>query len=429
MKQWQYGVVLGLFVVAATACSSGSGEESNRPEQPANAEGKTVVTWSVQQPSPFYQTVEKKFETKYPDIDLQIKVTEDYEQYQKNTNTEILSGKGPDIFEISGLPIEDYENKNLLLNMGELMEQDATLDQNDLQMNVLNALKSQDGLYAMPIGFNLRAFVGDGAIVRDANIDDRNWNWKQFEDLSREWGEKGTDRRYAMAGEGPDYILSEMIVDKYKEFVDPAAKKAMFDSPSFVDTMQGVKQMYDRKVMTSEMADEGKQMFYSVVLRSPADFIDSLYRYSSDPMLLRKPEQSGGTRIVPATEFAIQARSPAREEAWKLVTFLLSEDGQALQDREGLSLLKSVNEKRLSEIQKQVNDGTYKTSDGKSPKVPDEAFAAFKAFINSADNYADVDGKVVSIVGEESLAFFNGQKTAEEAAKLIQNRVTTLLNE
>lgn len=429
MNKWQGMILTGFIIASATACSSGGGEAAESAKNQANKEGKTVVTLSVQQPSAFYEAAEKKFEAKHPDIDLQIQITEDYAQYQKTTNTAILSGKGPDIFEISSLPIDDYVSKNILLNMEELLEQDKTLNKSDLQMNILDALKSDNGLYAMPFGFYLRAFVGDGDILKNASIDDKQWTWKEFEEISKKLGENGADRRYALANNPPDVLLQEMIVDRYAEFVDHTAKKASFDSPQFVDALQQIKNMYDRKVMTSEPADEGKQMFYSTVLRSPADFMHGLHDFFSNPKPLQKPEQKGGTRIVTASQFAIQAKSPVKEEAWKFIAFMLSEDGQSLQEREGFSLLKSVNEKQLNDIQEQVKSGTYKLSDGKAARVPDEEFAKFKQFIDTADNYADADGKVISIVGEEAIAYFSQQKTAEEVAKLIQNRVTTYLNE
>lgn len=429
MRKWPSMVSMGILILLVSACGSGGGKQSESSKDSVNPEGKTVVTLSVQQADSFYETAKKKFEEKYPDIELQIQVTEDYEQYQKTTNTAILSGKGPDIFEISGLPIKDYVNKNLLLNMEDLIEQDKTIDKSNLQMNILDAIKSNDSLYAMPFGFYLRAFVGDGDILGNTRIDDRNWTWKEFEEISKELGASGTERRYAMTGEAPDFRMQEMIVDRYAEFVDTAEKKAMFDSPLFVDAMQQIKDMYDHKVMTSEPADIGKQMFYSTVLSSSADFIDGLHLYFSNPKLLQKPEQRGGTRIVPASQFSIQAQSPVKEEAWKFIVFMLSEEGQSLQERQGFSLLKSVNEKKLDDIQEQVNNGTYKTPDGKAPKVSDDEFAKFKDFINTADNYSEGGGKVISIVGEESMAFFSGQKTAEEVAKLIQNRVTTYLNE
>ncbi|GGH19629.1 ABC transporter substrate-binding protein [Paenibacillus segetis] len=429
MKKRLCMICIGILMTTTTACGSGGSNNLASTEEPVNKEGKKVLTLSLNQPSEFIQAAEKKFEEKYPDIDLQIQTTVDYEKYQKTTNTAVLSGKGPDIFEISSLPIDDYISKKLILNMDDFMEQDQTLDKNDLQMNILELMKKSGGMYAIPFGFSLRAFVGDGDMLGNTNIDDKNWTWKEFEVISKNLVENGTDRRYALANDPPELLLTEMIVDKYSEFVDHTAKKAKFDSPLFVGMMQQIKKMYDDKVMTSESADIGKQLFYSTVLRSPADFIDGTYIFFSNPKLLQKPEQKGGARIIPELQFSIQANSPAKEEAWKFIAFLLSDDGQSLQEREGFSLLKSVNEKQLNDIQEQVESGEYKLPDGKSPKVSDEDFTRFKQFISTADNYTDLDGKVIFIIGDDSRSFFSGQKSAEEVAKLIQNRVTIYLNE
>lgn len=429
MKKWLCMIFIGILMTTTTACGSGGSEKVESKEKATTKEGKTVVTLSMLQPSAFIQTAEQKFEEKYPDIDLQIQTTDDYEKYQKTTNTALLSGKGPDIFEISSLPIDDYMSKKLLLNMDDFMEQDKTLDKSDLQMNILELMKLNGGMYTMPFAFSLRAFVGDGDMLGNTNIDDKNWTWKEFEETSKKLGENGTERRYALANDPPEFLLTEMILDKYTEFVDHTAKKAKFDSPLFVGVMQQIKKMYDDKVMTSEPADIGKQLFYSTVLRSPADLINGPYSFFSNPKLLQKPEQKGGTRIIPELQFAIQANSPVKEEAWKFIAFLLSDDGQSLQEREGFSLLKSVNEKQLNDIQEQIKSGKYKLPDGKSPKVSDEEFTQFKQFISTADNYTDVNVKVISIIGDESRSFFSGQKSAEEVAKLIQNRVTIYLNE
>ncbi|MGO4695897.1 ABC transporter substrate-binding protein [Paenibacillus sp. 2TAB26] len=426
MKKILFIMVLMLVM---TACSSGGGEELESANKPGSSEGKTVVTLAARQPSIFLQTAEKKFEDKYPDIDIQIQVTEEYEKYTKTTNAALLSGKGPDIFDISSLPIEDYVSKKLILNMDELMEKDKTINKSDLQMNILDQLKSNDGMYTMPFGFSLRAFIGDGDILGNTDIDDKNWTWKEFEKTVKVLGEKGPERRYAMANDPPEMLLQEMLMDKYSEFVDHAAKEAKFDSPLFMEAMQQIKGMFDNKVMTAEQADIGKQMFHSIVIESPADFINAPLLYFSNPKLLQKPEQKGGTRIITYSRFAIQAQSPVKEEAWKFISFLLSVEGQSLQDRVGFSLLKSVNEKQLNEIQQQVKGGTYKLPDGKVPQVTDEQFNQFKELTSTADNYSDVDGKVFSIVGDEASSFFSEQKSAEEVAKLIQNKVTTYLNE
>ncbi|QGQ99123.1 extracellular solute-binding protein [Paenibacillus psychroresistens] len=436
MKKWLGMILIGTLLTAMTACGgSGGSAEPASTEKVVIKEGKKVVTLAIQKlhaldkSSAFYQTAEKKFEEKYPDIDLQIQITEDYEKYQKTTNAALLSGKGPDIFEISSLPIDDYVSKKLILNMNESIEQDKTLNKSDLQMNILDVMKQNGGLYVMPLGFSLRGFVGDGDILKNANVDDKNWNWKEFAEISKKLGDSGTERRYALANDPPELLLQEMIVDNYAEFVDHTTKKAKFDSPLFLEAMQQIKKMYDDHVMTSEPADVGKQMFYSIRLQSPADFINASHMYFSNPKLLQKPEQKGGARIIPVSQLAINTNSPVKVAAWEFIAYLLSADGQSLQDREGFSLLKSVNEKQLNDIQEKVKSGTFKLSNGKVPKVSDEEFMQFKQLISTADNYSDVNGSLISIIGDEPRAFFSEQKSAEEVAKLIQNKVTTILNE
>ncbi|MWV42840.1 extracellular solute-binding protein [Paenibacillus sp. HJL G12] len=446
MKKWLMVIFMGALVTTTSACGSGGSDKPGSKEKQTTKDGKTIVTLSIQEATPFYQSLEKKFEAKYPDIDLQIKSYKnmgeqwdsgDYEKYKKTTNTAMLSGKGADIIEVGGLPVEEYVNKHLLLNMNDLMKQDKTLNTNDLQTSILDALKLSGGMYTIPSGFFLRAFVGDGNVIKNSGVkvDDKNWNWKEFEATSKELiqqaGKSGKRQLYALANNPPEVTLQEMAVDNYTEFVDSTSKTSTFDGPAFIELMQQIKQMYDEKIMTSNQAEMGNQLFYSTVLFSPTDFVDGPYSYFENPLLLQKPHtgKAGGMRIIPSSQFAIQAKSPVKEEAWKFIAFLLSDEAQSLQEREGFSLLTSVNNKKLDEVQVKVKDGAYKLPDGKTAKVPDDAFMQFKQLVQSADQYAELDGKVISLIGEEGLSFFSGQKSAEEVAKLIQNRATTYLNE
>ncbi|GIO34416.1 MULTISPECIES: ABC transporter substrate-binding protein [Paenibacillus] len=442
MKKWLLMMIAGALMITTTACSSGSSGK----EKQTTKEGKTVITLSLQESSPFYEILKKKFEEKYPDIDLQIKSYKnageqwgqgEYEKYVKTTNTALLSGKGADIIELSGLPLEEYVSKKMLLDMKDLMDQDQTLDKNDVQMKVLESLKLKGGMYTIPAGFGIAAFVGDGNVLKNSTvkIDDKSWSWNTFEEISKQLIQQarksGSKQLYALANYPPDMLLEEMVVENYAQFVDGETKKGKFDSPEFVELMQQIQNMYEEKVMTADQAEMGHQLFSPASLLSPGDLIDVLYSSFENPVLLQKPHtgQSEGTRIFPLNEFAIRANSPVKDEAWKFISFLLSDEAQSLQDREGFSLLASVNDKKINELQEKAKSGTYKLPDGKKAKISDDAFTQFKQFVHSAYRYVNVDGRVVPIIGEESATFFNGQKSAEEVAKLIQNRVTTYLNE
>ncbi|MGE6663808.1 extracellular solute-binding protein [Paenibacillus xylanexedens] len=443
MKKWLLLLSMGALITSLTACSSGG---SSTADKVTSKDGKTVLTLSVTESTPFYQTVEKKFEEKYPDIDLQINAHKtgeqwgsgEYEKYRNSMNTAMLSGKSMDIIEVDDLPFKEYVSKGFLLDMNDLLNKDQTLDKDDLQMNILDGLKVNDGMYTVPLGYMLRAFVGDGEMLSNANVkfDDKTWNWKEFEKVSKEVIQKksGTDEVYALASYPPELLFQEMLVENYAAFVDPSAKKATFDSTEFVNLFEQVKQMYEEKIVTSEEAKPGNQMFNSTSITSPIDFIEGSYMIFDQPKLLQSPQagETGdrkGSRVSTIKQFAIHAKSPVKDEAWKFISFLLSEEVQMLQDREGFSMLKSVNEKKIDDLQEKVKNGEYKLPNGEMAKVSDEQFAVFKQMVQSADQYVDLDVKVLSIVGEESVAFFSGQKTAEEVAKLIQNRVTTYLNE
>lgn len=52
-----------------------------------------------------------------------------------------------------------------------------------------------------------------------------------------------------------------------------------------------------------------------------------------------------------------------------------------------------------------------------------------RELVGSASSYNKVDRQILSILQEETQAFFNGQKNAEETAETIQDRVYTYINE
>ncbi|MFS0840592.1 ABC transporter substrate-binding protein [Paenibacillus sp. 1P03SA] len=443
-------VVFICAALATSACGAGGSGEAggtSAKEKPKSKDGKTIVTLSLKSSDPFFQTVEKKFEEKYPDIDLQIQSYKqasekwgagDFEKYVKTTNTALLSGKGADIIELSDLPVDKYVHGKLVANLNEMFDQDKTLKKEELNLNILSGMKKKDGgLYTLPASFYLRTYIGDGDSIKKANvqIDDAKWTWNQFEETAKKVREKdggGGKAKRPVFTEDPGVILQEIIMDRYGELVDPATMKAKFDSPAFTDLLKSIKNMYDEKIMKSETAEGETALFYSAAFLTPQDMVVNPHESYSNPKLLQKPHAEGtkgGIRIIPVHEFAVQAKSSVKAEAWTFLSFLYSKDVQSLQDLKGFSLLKEVNDKKLDEIQKQVRAGTFKLPTGKTAKISDDQFNHYKQLIRKAESFSAFDMKVLSIINEETPAYFSGQKPAEEVAKLIQNRATTYLNE
>ena len=63
------------------------------------------------------------------------------------------------------------------------------------------------------------------------------------------------------------------------------------------------------------------------------------------------------------------------------------------------------------------------------PEISPEEYTAAAELIQGAAYCADNESPAISIVKEEAAAFFAGDKSAEEVAKIVQNRVSIYLAE
>jgi len=435
------------ILLLTTACSSGDqGSDTQQKDKPKTKDGKTIVTVAVLNQDRFYEAAKKKFESKHPDIEIQLQAFKqpdeqwnegDYEKFIKATNTAVLSGKGADILPTNSLAINKFVEKKLLVDMNTLLDRDTTLDKSKLQENVLKAMEVKGGLYRMPITYFMQALVGDNDILQHAAVkpDDSSWDWQKFSDYARglieEGGKKGK-QYYAWVNDKPEDALMDLVVANYPKLIDQAERKASFETPQFMDQLRLIQQLYEDQVLVQNPDSSKKALFSSTVILSPADFIEGQYTLFPNPKLLQKPHEEGqpaGVVFTVPYQLGIQAKSAVQDEAWQFIAFLLSEEVQASSERYGFSMQRSVNEQELQQLREQVKKGDYKISTGDTVTVPDEHFTAFQAFLPTAGRYIGGDEQVFTIIKEEAKSFFNKQKSAEEVAKLIQNRVTTYLNE
>ncbi len=444
MRKQVFMGMMCLLLAALTGCGDGNGENGNSgsKEKPTTKDGKTIVTLSTTYANPYFEAVEKKFEQKYPEIDLQIQAFDssesgaaeaDIEKYLKTTNAAILSGKGADIIELSMLPVNNYVEKNLIANMYDTLEADQTVNKNDLNMNILDGMKQNGGLYAIPSSYFVGAFISDGDILdKKIKVDENDWTWDQFVDVSNQFMQQGGREggRYALANYKPEEFLKLVVKNNSADYIDQAKLKAKFDSPAFINQLHQVKKMYDDNILSASKAKPSNQLFAYTYLYSPLDFYDLGFRFYKNGKLLptpHSPGDAGGTTFIVPNQLGIQANSPVKDEAWKFIAYMMSEEVQSLEGREGFSLSKSVNDKLLTDMEKFVKSSEYTGENASS--ITDRHFKQVRQLVASVNRFASSDDKLLSIVVEEAKSYFSGQKSAEEVAKLIQNRTTTYLNE
>ncbi len=81
----------------------------------------------------------------------------------KNLNARILSGSGPDLLVLDGMPVRSYEEKGVLTDLSGIVHELGKTD--PLFKNLVDACRLDGRLYYVPVRFRLPLLVGDRACV------------------------------------------------------------------------------------------------------------------------------------------------------------------------------------------------------------------------------------------------------------------------
>ncbi|MCQ6557081.1 ABC transporter substrate-binding protein [Paenibacillus mendelii] len=446
-------VTIMAFVLLLTACSGNNAalpaaDGSGIPDTPSD--GKKTVVVAVQGSNKFLEDAAKRFEEAHSDIDIEIKSymalpeadgngmtaaisLTDIEKYVQTVTTQIMAGKGSDLIVMQNLPQSKFVEKNILVNLYDLMDKDSAFNKSDYYANILRTAQDGEGLYAMPFSVILEVIQGRIDLLEKGKIeiDDDTWTWEQFKAIAKKLKEQEGPDYYAFINLFPVNLLSSYIEDNYTELVQPHGK-ANFDSDAFREMMRQIKSMYDEHVLQAEFTyDYDKALFSLGSFTSPEEAL----RLMTMPRnkIFKSPTAKGESKGIPyrsSMNLGMNSKSKVQQEAWEFMKFLLSEEMQRSPELLGFPVNKNVTVKRIEEAAAKLAKGDSEYA----PFVPDSTTiqakaAEIKEMMEKAGVKLDMDFKVMTIAMAEFDTYMSGQKQAEEVSKLIQNRVMTYLNE
>lgn len=475
MRKYMLTLMCAILVVSGIGCSKeesqpGTSQEpfpaagEAQPQKPAGSqqpvktkEGKALVKLSIIALEPSMTEAVQKFEAANPDIHIELKPLVqsqsisniEVDKFNNQMRTELLSGKGADLYQADGDTVALYASKKLLANLSELMSADTSFDKSLYFTNILEGSKINGSLYGMPLTFSFPSLLlGDEDAIQAAGIaiDDQTWTWEQFGDYASKLmkANKGSPR-YGLNSAQAEHMLMMRLHENYQNFVDVGNRKANFQSDAFKSMMEQIKNMYADKILTSERTNRSDSFFLPVVVARPQDYFNEMSWYKKGKLYL-KPRPTMQKESVPFNVYSmmvINGKSEVKEEAWKFIQFLMSEEMQSSPNFYGFPINKAAYRKQVDELRKSVKNGSLPVEqnymmtdlDGNELKMPstvkvtDQDFDNMEKLVSGANTLSISDSKVEEIAYEEAKAYFSGQKSADEVAKLIQNRVTTYLNE
>lgn len=417
----------------------GAGEEKD-----SETGGKKTIVFSTFFPDERFQAAKKKYEKLHPNIEIKLEYVQiddahleaEMEKYVTATNTAMLAGKGPDLIQMDMLPTDSYVKNKLLADLGTMLDQDPTFKKEEYFMNILDATRIGDGLYSMPLAYFLMGFAGDEEAIAESGIkvDDKTWSWEEFTETANQLvAAKTNGFSTALVYEGPEYLLADMILDNYSLYINRVTGEAHFEDDAFTSLMDQVKTMFDDRIVNTDF--RSKSYFRNIQINSPWDYLVTLREYGENMKLFIKPHASdtpAGGYFRTYRDVAINANSKVQAEAWDFIKFMMSEPTQTPLEAAGFPINKKAFTQRISQLKEQGKVQAYKEGplQGEIFEVDGAMLDRLDSFVNGAIHQVDFKSdKVRDIIVQDAVAYFTGQKSADDVASLIQNKVTTYLNE
>ena len=374
---------------------------------------------------------------------------DDYSAGVTKLNTEIISGNVPDLFVADELPIEQYGAKGLLCDLYEFIDSDEELSRDDFFENILTAMESDGKLYSIAPTFGIVSLVGNADVVGE----EMGWTLQELMDVSKAHPEAQylLDPYTTKAA-----MLQTMLALNLGEYVDWATGECSFNSQDFIDVLNFCNmfpESYDynssNQESTPALISSGRQLLASYSASDFAQF--QMYEAMFGGHLAFKgfptSEGIGNVAVPTGSRLSISATCSDPEAAWSFVRTALLEETYP-EDRYYYVNGYPLNKASFEKLKAKAMEKQYETDPETGEQVEvstggwgwddfyidiyamtEEQAAQLDALIASVDRTYSYDQNIMNLVTEECADFFAGTKTAEQAASLIQDRVSIYVNE
>lgn len=367
-------------------------------------------------------------------------------------NNDIISDRCPDMIDLYGLDVDLLAKKGVFEDLNPYLEKSARLNREDFLEGIINAYTFDNVLTAIPYDFCVQTVAGSSTEL--AGI--REWTIEEVIAFAEAHpGAQLFDR----VDKG--YILEYLMRFNEELFIDWSTGECRFDSEEFKRILQFAASLPDESDQNGEKLSRPMRVQKGEVLLME----DFLYNFScpqvhralyrGDVEYIGYPTVSGdrGHYIIFAKQiYGITTKSEHKEMAWEFIESVLTRERRYSKVWMGFCSLKSNLEAQIwealhsgyvldenGELMLDENGepiiktdiDTYQQDDflySYRPITQDEIDLVLKV-IDEVSIKAENDNGIMSIISEEAAAFFAGQKTVNEVAALIQNRISIYVSE
>lgn len=357
----------------------------------------------------------------------------DEEAAIRQLNFDIINNSGPDILILPVYYSMDlYAEKQVLEDLYPYLDSDEELSKEDFLPNVMSAFERDGKLYGFPVSFDVDTMIGPSSLLGDKN----SWTLEEMMDVV-----SGVDANTNFfENSSQSSVMNICVKANWSRFVTWQGDNFSFDKELYKQILEFTSrfpqeqeyvhnQKYQERIMEKDLyVLDGSASVYHV---SSDQIFNSLFKeqvtYIGYPT-----DGDSGSLIWSATTFSINSRSKNKDGAWEFIRTVLSKDYyERASFVRGFSTRKDVLELQLQE----AKDGFAGMMIGEDFNLPEvkpvtqEEIERIRQLVMNVDTMAMYDYEITSIMLEEAASYFQGYKSADEVADMVENRIRIYVSE
>lgn len=343
---------------------------------------------------------------------------------------DIAKGDVPDILDLSLLS-NRYVSKGLFEDLIPYFQKDDTLNEEDMMVSALNALKQDDKLYIIAPDFRLAALIGSADYGRSSS----EWNLEKFQKFCRE---QASDVSPFYAATKMD-VLDILLQCELSDYCDRTSGQCYFDSKEFESLLVFCNEIIandenQQDMRRDEMISQGKILWIDDDSFIPRKIPEYQKLLGGEICYMGYPNRDGQDYYFSFyNQIGITSNSKVKDGAWEFIRMLLSEQYQQkninvmTEETSGIPIRKDCFEQLMKEMEKSEDNET--SVDTTQQLLTEQQVKTFRSLVENTHKMITYDIEMMKIIEEEAQLYFAGERDVQSTMDMIQSRCTTYINE
>lgn len=438
MIVWERKISLLFLAMTILMCNTSCSEQTKSVNL-----GKSQSTIYLMDSDKVLLAAVDKYNKVNQNVKIEAKVFSDVQEFKNKNSTELLAGNGPDII-VNRLDLLNNINKvmsnGVFYDINQLIAKDKDFKLSDYNEKILDYGVYGGKRYIIPINYINSGFLTTKEILvkNCIKLDENEWTWKNVADKMKKFI---TDSK----SEGKYFIdnlsFTQVLASSGNPFIDYEKKKTSYNSKEFAEILNLYKDIYPAicpssilsKYSNTDLLKEGIVVMLNYTGIDSPESLNAAYNVISliqqEAKIFAFPTWNKGdvSTVWPYYLVGINVKCENSKDAFQYIKLILSDEFQQQTGKYDVS----------SNWYTPVSESAYNldksfclsnTAHGNIPLTEQLASQMDKIRANIGQGKL-YESEIYKIIEEELPKFLNGSKSAEETAKIIDDRITIYINE